>query len=250
MISLFIATAVAHLLALLTVKKYPVSILFLVLSSLFQTVLTGVLLMNESGWNFNTQNACLVVSWLANIIVIGGQFRLKTLRSLLSLIAIAIILWIYFKPLPVFSKPYALFIDLHITLSILAYSFLFVSSLVAINLALQIYRLKKDAFVSPDLSINSLLKNEEKLFLLIVIGWLFLGLSLLSGALFIDNFFGNQMGHKIIFSIMAWILFSILIAGRMLKGWRGKKAIKLNLIAMALLMIGFLGSYLVIDYIL
>lgn len=250
MISLFIATSAAHVLALLTVKKYPVSILFLLLASLFQTVLTGVLLLNDTGWTFNAQNACLVVSWLSNIIVIGGQFRLKTLRVLLSAIAIGVIAWIYYFPLPDFSKPYALYIDLHITLSILAYSFLFVSSLVAINLALQIYRLKKNAFVSSDLSLSSLLKNEEKLFILIVIGWLFLGLSLLSGAIFIDNFFGNQMGHKIVFSISAWILFSILIAGRMLKGWRGKKAIKLNLIAMALLMIGFLGSYLVIDYIL
>lgn len=250
MTSLFIATAAAHLIALLTVKNYRVSILLLLLASLFQTVLTGSLLLNETGWTFNAQNACLVVSWLANIIVLVGRFRLKTLRVLLHIIAIVVTLWIYLMPLPDFSKPYALFIDLHITLSILAYSFLFVSSLVAINLALQIRRLKKNAFVSPDLSLNSLLKNEEKLFILIVIGWLFLGLSLLSGAIFIDNFFGNQMGHKIVFSILAWIMFSVLIAGRMLKGWRGKKAIKLNLIAMALLMIGFLGSYLVIDYIL
>ncbi len=250
MTSLFIATTAAHLIALLTVKRFTVSILFLILASLFQTVLTGLLLLNDSGWTFNAQNACLVVSWLSNIIVIGGQFRLKTVRILLSAIAIAVMAWIYFWPLPDFSKPYALYIDLHITLSILAYSFLFVSSLVAINLAIQIYRLKKNAFVSADLSLSSLLKNEEKLFILIVIGWLFLGLSLLSGAIFIDNFFGNQMGHKIIFSILAWILFSILIAGRMLKGWRGKKAIKLNLMAMALLMIGFLGSYLVIDYLL
>jgi len=250
MISLFIATTAAHLIALLTVKRYSVSMLFFVLASLFQTVLTGVLLLNDNGWSFNAQNACLVVSWLSNIIVIGGQFKLKTIRILLGTIAIAGIAWIYFWPLTDFSKPYALYIDLHITLSILAYSFLFVSSLVAINLAIQIYRLKKNAFVSPDLSLSSLLKNEEKLFILIVIGWLFLGLSLLSGAIFIDNFFGNQMGHKIVFSILAWILFSILITGRMLKGWRGKKAIKLNLIAMGLLMIGFLGSYIVIDYIL
>lgn len=250
MISLFIATAATHLIALLTVKKYSVSTLFLVLASLFQTVLTGLLLLNDNGWTFNAQNACLVVSWLSNIIAICGQFRLKTLRILLSCIAIAVTGWIYFMPLPDFSKPYALYIDLHITLSIFAYSFLFVSSLVAINLALQIYRLKNNAFVSPDLSLNSLLKNEQKLFVLIVIGWLFLGLSLFSGAIFIDGFFGNQMGHKIVFSILAWLLFSLLIAGRMLKGWRGKKAIKLNLFAMALLMIGFLGSYLVIDYIL
>lgn len=250
MISLFFATAVAHLIALLTLKRYAVSLMFLILASLFQTLLTAGLVLSDNGWIFNAQNACLIVSWLANLIVIIGMFKLKLLRIFLSVIAIAVTLWIYFKPLAVFSKPYAMVIDIHITLSILAYSFLFVSSLVAINLAIHIRTMKKDVFVSGGFSINSLLANEEKLFKLIVIGWLFLGLSLLSGALFIDDFFTNQMSHKIVFSILAWLLFSILIIGRLFKGWRGKQAIKLNLIAMALLMTGFLGSYLVIDYIL
>jgi|SRR5690554_5399452 len=250
MISLFFATAAAHLIALLTLKRYTVSLLFLILASLFQTLLTASLVLSDSGWNFNAQNACLIVSWLANLIVIIGMFKLKLLRIILSTIAIAVTFWLYFKPLPVFSKPYSMAIDTHITLSILAYSFLFVSSLVAINLAILIRIMKKDVYLSGGFNINNLLANEEKLFKLIVVGWLFLGLSLLSGALFIDNFFANQMGHKIVFSIMAWLLFSILIIGRLFKGWRGKKAIKLNLIAMALLMTGFLGSYLVIDYIL
>ena len=96
---------------------------------------------------------------------------------------------------------------------------------------------------------NSLLKNEEKLFKLIVLGWLFLSCALVTGVMFVQGFLGDGMGHKIIFSLVAWVLFGILIIGRLSKGWRGKTAIKLNLIAMAVLMLGFLGSYVVLDYI-
>jgi ABC-type uncharacterized transport system permease subunit len=66
--------------------------------------------------------------------------------------------------------------------------------------------------------------------------------------MFVEGFLATDMGYKVIFSLLAWVLFAVLIFGRMTKGWRGKTAIKLNLVAMSLLMIGFLGSYLVLDY--
>jgi len=92
------------------------------------------------------------------------------------------------------------------------------------------------------------LKNEEKLFRLIFLGWLFLSCALVTGIIFVHGFLSDGMGHKIIFSLIAWVLFAILIVGRITKGWRGKTAIKLNLIAMTLLMLGFIGSYIVLDY--
>ena len=70
----------------------------------------------------------------------------------------------------------------------------------------------------------------------------------MTGIIFVHGFLSDGMGHKIIFSLIAWVLFAILILGRLTKGWRGKTAIKLNLLAMSLLMLGFLGSYFVLDY--
>ncbi len=245
---LFGITAILHLLALINIKNYRVSAAFFILASLCQTVITGQVLLSESGWVFNAQNACLVVSWLSNIIILLAQFRLLWVRALVHLIALFILAWIYFLPLDTLSKPYVWAIDLHILLSILAYSLLFVSSLVSINLGWQIKQMKQSVFDTQSMTINSLLRNEEKLFKLIVLGWLFLSCALLTGVMFVHGFLADGMGHKIIFSLIAWVLFAVLIIGRITKGWRGKKAIKLNLIAMSLLMLGFVGSYIVLDY--
>ena len=245
---LFAATAMSHLFALVNIKNYKLSVAFFILASLLQTVLTGQLLLSDNGWAFNSQNACMVISWLSNIIVLLAQFRLLWVRALLHLIAILILSWIFFLPLTSASKPYVWAIDLHILLSVLSYSLLFVSSLVAINLGWQIKQMKLHVFDSQSMTINSLLRNEEKLFKLIVLGWLFLSCALVTGIIFVQGFLSDGMGHKIIFSLIAWVLFAILIVGRLTKGWRGKTAIKLNLFAMSLLMLGFIGSYVVMDY--
>ena len=245
---LFVATTISHLFALVNIKNFKVSIAFFILASLLQTVLTGQLLLSENGWNFNAQNACLVISCLSNFIVLFAQFRLLWVRASLHLIAMVILNWILFIPFESASKPYVWAIDLHILLSILAYSLLFVSSLVAINLGWQIKHMKQHVFDSQSMTINSLLRNEEKLFKLIFLGWLFLSCALVTGVIFVQGFLSDGMGHKIIFSLVAWVLFAVLIVGRITKGWRGKTAIKLNLIAMSLLMLGFLGSYVVLDY--
>jgi len=247
---LFISTIVAHLLAIITLKNFKISQLFLILASTLQTILCGQILLSDAGWIFNAQNACLVVSWLSNIVILVARFKIALTRLLIHLIAIAVIAWIQALPFISPAKPYVWTLDLHILFSILAYSLLFVSSLISIDLGLQIKKMKKNVFISQGMNINSLLKNEEKLFKLIVLGWLFLSCALLTGIMFVHGFLADGLGHKVLFSLLAWIMFAILIVGRLTKGWRGKKAIKLNLFAMTLLMLGFLGSYVVIDYLL
>lgn len=245
---LFFGTLLAHLLAIISINHFKFSQLFLLTASALQTILCGQILLSEAGWIFNAQNACLVVSWLSNIIILVSQFRLKLLRATFHLIAIGVILWIYLIPISSAPKAYEWTLDLHILFSILAYSLLFVSSFVSIDLAIHIQKMKKNVFISQGMNINSLLNNEEKLFKLILFGWLFLSCALLTGIMFVEGFLATDMGYKVIFSLLAWVLFAVLIFGRMTKGWRGKTAIKLNLVAMSLLMIGFLGSYLVLDY--
>ncbi|MFC3193536.1 inner membrane protein YpjD [Marinicella sediminis] len=245
---LFMATLAAHLLALFSSKSHKPYFLLLLTASALQTILCGQILLSDAGWHFSAQNACLVVSWLTNIIILVSRFYLLLTRILTHLIAIGVLLWIYWLPFPSEPKPYVWTLDLHILFSILAYSLLFVSSIVSLNLGIQIHKMKKNVFISQSMNINSLLKNEEKLFRMIVFGWLFLSCALVTGIMFVKGFLSDGMGHKVIFSLAAWVLFALLIVGRLTKGWRGKTAIKLNLLAMTFLMLGFLGSYVVLDY--
>jgi ABC-type uncharacterized transport system permease subunit len=247
---LFMATLAAHLVALFSSKSHQPYFLLLLIASALQTLLCGQLLLSDAGWQFNAQNACLVVSWLSNIIILVSRFYLLMTRMVIHLIAIGVLLWIYWFPVPSQAKPYLWTLDLHILFSILAYSLLFISSIVSVNLGIQIHKMKKNVFISQSMNINSLLKNEEKLFKLILFGWLFLSCALVTGIMFVKGFLGEGMGHKVVFSLAAWVLFAVLIVGRLTKGWRGKTAIKLNLLAMTFLMLGFLGSYVVLDYIL
>ncbi len=245
---LLFATLSAHLLAVLTLKNQRVSTLLFVIASALQTWLCGQLLLTDAGWSFNAQNAVLLVSWLANIIVLLAAIRMMSVRFLVHLVAISGIIWLLMWPASSTIKPYSWQLDLHILLAITAYAILSVSSLLAMALAWQIKRMKSHVFSGPSASMNNLLSNEEKLFKLVLTGWLTLTAALLSGMLFIEGFFGAGMGHKVTFSIIAWLLFALLIFGRLTQGWRGQKAIKLNLLAMVLLALGYLGSQIVLDY--
>ena len=44
------------------------------------------------------------------------------------------------------------------------------------------------------------------------------------------------------FSLLAWIVFGALLFGRWRHGWRGRRAVRLTLIAMVLLALAFFGS--------
>ncbi len=243
------ATLLAHLLAIISIKHFRTSQILLLIASALQTIVCGQVILSDTGWIFNAQNAFLVVSWLSNIIVLLSGFRLFVLRLLIHLIAMSVLVWIYYLPHASVPQSYQWTLDIHILFSVLAYSLLFVSSIVSVSLGYQIHKMKKNVFISQSMTINSLLKNEEKLFKLILFGWLFLTCGLLTGIMFVNGFLAQGIGHKVVFSFLAWVLFAILIFGRITKGWRGKTAIRLNLIAMSLLMLGFIGSYVVLDYV-
>ena len=50
--------------------------------------------------------------------------------------------------------------------------------------------------------------------------------------------------------LLAWLVFSILLAGRTFRGWRGKRAIKLYLGGFALLCLAYFGSRYILEEIL
>ncbi|MGB1880918.1 MAG: cytochrome c biogenesis protein CcsA, partial [Gammaproteobacteria bacterium] len=58
------------------------------------------------------------------------------------------------------------------------------------------------------------------------------------------------LAHKIVFSILAWITFAVLLAGRHLWHWRGRRAVHLVLGGFVLLALGFFGSKVALELIL
>jgi ABC-type uncharacterized transport system permease subunit len=68
--------------------------------------------------------------------------------------------------------------------------------------------------------------------------------------IFLENMFAQHLAHKTILSILAWLVFAILLAGRWLAGWRGRTAIRWTLGGFISLMLAYFGSKFVLEVIL
>jgi ABC-type uncharacterized transport system permease subunit len=88
---------------------------------------------------------------------------------------------------------------------------------------------------------------ERLLFQSLRIGFYLLTLSLITGFIFIDDFFAQHLMHKTILSLVAWVIFAALIFGRKLFGWRGKQAIIATQVGFGVLVIAYFGSKFVLE---
>jgi ABC-type uncharacterized transport system permease subunit len=91
---------------------------------------------------------------------------------------------------------------------------------------------------------------ETLLFQMIGGGFIALSFSLLSGIMFLDDVFAQQLVHKTVLSIAAWAVFGVLLWGRWRHGWRGRTAIRWTLSGFAALVLSYFGSKLVLELIL
>lgn len=138
----------------------------------------------------------------------------------------------------------------HIFSSIIAFSLLNIAALQAIFLAIQEKQLRKHPPRKIILTMPPLQTMESLLFQMITTGVIFLTLSLVSGFIFIDDLFAQHLAHKTVLSILAWLIFSALLFGRSLYGWRGRTAIRWTLSGFISLLLAYFGSKFVLELIL
>ena len=53
--------------------------------------------------------------------------------------------------------------------------------------------------------------------------------------------------HKTIFSVLSWLTFAVLLAGRAAFGWRGKRAVRVLYTGSAFLLLAYVGSRFVME---
>ena len=138
----------------------------------------------------------------------------------------------------------------HILCSILAYSVLTIAAIQAGILSLQIHELKQHKIAGILKAMPPLQTMEQMLFEMIWIGVALLTISLLSGFLFIEDIFAQHLTHKIVLSIIAWLIFSALLWGRYKLGWRNLTAAKWTFGGFIFLMLSYFGSKFVLELIL
>jgi ABC-type uncharacterized transport system permease subunit len=141
-------------------------------------------------------------------------------------------------------------IKLHVTVALVAFGVLSIAAVLAILLAIQERALRHRQFGRWLRALPPLTLTETLLFRLISAGFVLLSLTLLTGVLFVDNLFGQHLVHKTVLSIVAWLVFGVLLYGRWRHGWRGSRAVNLTLIGMAVLVLAFFGSKAVLELVL
>lgn len=144
--------------------------------------------------------------------------------------------------------PYSL--QAHILTSITAYSFLAIAALQALLVGYQNWQLKHKHQNALMRTMPALETMENLLFKLIWVGEILLTASLLTGFYVYDDFFAQQLIHKVTFSIVAWLVYAVLIFGRYHYGWRGQRAINWTWVGFSAILLGYLGSKFVIEFIL
>jgi len=125
-----------------------------------------------------------------------------------------------------------------------------IAALVAVMLAIQERALRTRRLGGLHAVLPPLTLIEAMLFQLIGAGFVLLSLTLLTGALFVEDLFGQNLVHKTVLSFAAWLLFGALLFGRWRYGWRGRRAVRLTLIGMMVLLLAFFGSKFVLEIVL
>lgn len=155
-----------------------------------------------------------------------------------------------FAATPTAPQPMDWQIKLHVSVALLAFGVLSIAAALAILLAVQERALRHRQFGAILRALPPLTLTETLLFRLIGAGFALLTLTLLTGILFVDDLFGQHLIHKTALSILAWVVFGVLLAGRWRHGWRGKRAVNMTLAGMAVLLLAFFGSKFVLEVVL
>ncbi|EIJ41245.1 ABC-type uncharacterized transport system, permease component [Beggiatoa alba B18LD] len=212
---------------------------------LYQSIIT------TDGLNLGIFNAASLVTWVIALLLLLTLFR-EPVENLIFILfpvaALSIGLDNYFQSVRLLTADMG--VKFHIFSAIVAYSFLSISALQAVFIAIQDYQLRHKHLgwvmhVLPPLKVM-----ETLLFQMIALGVLWLTLGLISGFLFIEDLFAQHLVHKTVLSLIAWGFFMILLWGHWQYGWRGRKAIYWTLSGFALLMLAYFGSKIVLELIL
>jgi ABC-type uncharacterized transport system permease subunit len=140
---------------------------------------------------------------------------------------------------------------LHLVLAMVAYSLFVIALLHAMVMTVAERQLHlKSGFAAMNLP--PLLTLEKLLFRVIGAAFVFLTLTLATGIVFSETLFGRPLraDHKTVFAVLSWITFGVLLAGRLLYGWRGRTALRWTLTGFVLLVLAYVGSRFVLEVVL
>jgi ABC-type uncharacterized transport system permease subunit len=219
----------------------------------FHGLVINATLVTPEGFNFSFFNAVSLLSWLISLLILlAAVFKpVENLGiALFPIAAISVALSLIFPAGALHLNDAKVGLDIHILISILAFSFLNIAAIQAILLALQNRQLRQRHPGGFIRALPPLQTMEQLLFQMIGLGFILQTLSLASGFVFLEDMFAQHMVHKTVLAITAWAVFAILLWGRWRFGWRGRTAIRWTLGGFISLLLAYFGSKMVLELVL
>ncbi|MGR8930416.1 MAG: cytochrome C assembly family protein [Gammaproteobacteria bacterium] len=234
-------------------KQNRVTLSFAWLGAVMHGLYLVLIVHQHHGFNFSFFNTAALVALFIVLLLLFATIDKPVEKLGIAIFPMAATLLTMDMVFP--DKPHQLGthnwqMSLHILSSIVSFSLLNIAAIQAILLAIQDQQLRSHHPKRLILALPPLQAMETLLFQMIGTGLFFLTVSLFSGFLFIEDLFAQHLVHKTVLSIIAWIIFTSLLSGRLRYGWRGNVAIQWTLIGFVLLLLAYFGSKLVLELIL
>ncbi|NDU88202.1 MAG: cytochrome c biogenesis protein CcsA, partial [Ferrovum sp.] len=193
--------------------------------------------------------ATVAMYWLASF-----RCRLGVLQSALMLIVACLVLAPLVLPQ---EKPveysHLIGFKVHLVVSLMAYGLFGVAALHAVLMGVMEQRLHDhDRPLTRLGALPSLVAMDSLLFQMLLVGFVLLTATVVSGVFFSEELFGKPLvlNHKIVFSLLAWLIYAGLLGARQIWGIRGRRAARWTLTGFVLLGVGYLGSKFVVEILL
>lgn len=174
--------------------------------------------------------------------------QLQTRWPLIGLGAVAVLLGQLWPGQPLHPAASA-WLPLHWALGIASYGLFAVAVVHAVLMLHAEDRIRRGADPGSGLPLLTL---ERLTFRFVWAGFALLTATLAVGLLFDEKLYGTawKWNHKTIFSLLSWLVFAVLLAGRARLGWRGWQAARLLFTGAGLLLLAYVGSRFVLEIIL
>ncbi len=138
----------------------------------------------------------------------------------------------------------------HIAMATTAFAFLTIGMALAVAQVLVDRRLRSRRPLGLLRILTPIESLESGCFQSILAGFLVLTLALVSGAFFVENLLAQHLVHKVVLALVAWVVFGVLLLGRMRFGWRGRRALRWTFAGYTLLGLSYFGSKLILENVL
>jgi len=205
---------------------------------------------DRPGARFGFAPALSVTLWLVLAVYeLESRFLpLTGARRALAILGALVVVLAWLFPGQVHPQAASMWAPLHWLLGVVSYGLFGV----AVLHALLLNRAERQLRRAPQLNDPAtqgvpLLRLERLTFRFVAAGFVVLSAAILLGVWFTDRW---RWDHKAVFSVLGWLVFAGLLAGRGAFGWRGPRATRGVYVGAALLLLAYVGSRFVLEVVL